>query len=65
MCDGSALQDALPADTSGASGLRYDTTANQYIFTWQTAASFAGNCYELMVDLNDGTQHIARFKFTK
>jgi hypothetical protein len=65
MCDGSAPQDALPADTSGASGLRYDTTANQYIFTWQTAASFAGNCYELMVDLNDGTQHIARFKFTK
>lgn len=65
-CNTSAPQDPLSdADTSGSSGLRYDFTANQYIFTWQTSSTFANKCYELLLDLNDGTQKIARFKFTK
>ncbi len=64
-CDSSALQDPLPVDTSGSSGLRYDSTANQYIFNWQTSSSFVNNCYELLLDLNDGTQKTARFRFTR
>jgi hypothetical protein len=64
-CDATSPSDPLPADTSGSSGLRYDSTTNQYIFTWQTSSTFAGKCYELLLDLNDGTQKIARFKFTK
>ena len=55
----------MPADTSGSSGLRYDATTNQFIFTWQTSSSFSGKCYELLLDLSDGTQHVSRYKFTK
>ena len=57
--------DPIAGDTSGASGLRYDSASNQYIFTWQTAKSFAGNSYELLLELNDGTVHKALFKFKK
>jgi Bacterial Ig-like domain (group 3)/MBG domain (YGX type) len=64
-CDTSAPSDALPADINGSSGLRYDTTANQYIFTWQTSSTFANKCYQLLLQLDDGTLHTARFKFTK
>jgi hypothetical protein len=53
------------ADTSGSSGLRYDPTAKQYIFTWQTSASFANNCYELRFDFDNGSYQTALFKFTK
>jgi isopentenyl diphosphate isomerase/L-lactate dehydrogenase-like FMN-dependent dehydrogenase len=64
-CDTNAPQDPLPSDTSGNSGLRYDAGANQYIFTWQTSSSFSNKCYELLLDLDDGTQHVSRYKFTK
>jgi hypothetical protein len=57
--------DLLPGDTSGASGLRYDGTSNQYIFTWQTSKTFADKSYELLLELNDGSVHNALFKFTK
>lgn len=53
------------ADTSGSSGLRYDLTDEQFIFTWQTAKNFANLCMELRVTLDDGTTHTAKFKFTK
>lgn len=55
----------VSADTSGASGLRYDFTANQYIFNWQTAKGFAGKEYVFVLWLDDGTVHIANFKFKK
>jgi large repetitive protein len=61
--DSSAPQDQIP-DTSGASGLRYDSTSNQFIFNWQTAKSFIGS-YEFILKLNDGSVHNALFKFTK
>ena len=55
----------IPGSTSGASGLRYDGTSNQFIFTWQTSSSFAGKSYELLLELNDGSVQNALFKFTK
>ena len=65
--DDGAPIDPLPtdADTTGATVLRYDSAANQFIFNWKTSSVFAGKCLELMLDLNDGTQKTARFKFTK
>jgi hypothetical protein len=53
------------ATTTGATSLRYDSTNNQYVFNWQTSSTFAGKCIELLLDLNDGTQQTALFRFTK
>jgi hypothetical protein len=65
-CDFFAPQDAFTdADTSGSSGLHYDATANQYIFTWQTESKFVNKCFEVQLDLDNGTQQTVRFKFTK
>jgi hypothetical protein len=63
-CDSSDPLDALPADTSGSSGLRCGDN-NQYIYTWQTSSTFAGKCYEFLLNLNNGMQETAKFKFTK
>ena len=67
VADDGAPIDPVPADatTTGATVLRYDSTSNQFIFNWQTSSAFAGKCYELLLDLNDGTQRTARFKFTR
>jgi len=63
-CNNFLPQDPMPtdADTSGSSGLHYDSGANQYIFTWQTASSFVNKCYEFRVDFNNGTYRTALFK---
>jgi cysteine-rich repeat protein len=65
QCDGSEAQDAINGDTSGNSGLQYDTGAEQYHYNWKTNKDFAGKCYDLLLELDDGTTQIARFKFTK
>jgi hypothetical protein len=62
-CDSFAPQDTLVADTSGDSGLRYDSGANQYHFNWKTSSGFAGKCYELLVELDNGTTQVSRYKF--
>ncbi len=64
-CDGSSQQDLLETETSGSSILRYDTTAQQYVYNWQTSSTFAGKCYELLLELDNGTTPVARFSFTK
>jgi hypothetical protein len=49
--------------TTSAVGLRYDPSANQYIYTWATSKSWAGTCRELDVILRDGRHFRARFSF--
>jgi cysteine-rich repeat protein len=53
------------SETSGGTVLRYETGAEQYIYNWKTAKDFAGKCYELVVELDDGTSQYALFSFTK
>jgi hypothetical protein len=43
--------DLLDAATSGASGLHYDSLANQYVYNWKTSKSEAGQCYGLTLNL--------------
>jgi hypothetical protein len=57
--------DLVETTTTGATVLRYDSTANQFVYNWQTLSSFANQCYELLLELNDGTVYIAKFKFTR
>ncbi len=60
-CTAGAPTDDIEAPTSGASGLRYDTTANQYIYNWQSPKG-AGSCYKVTVYLTDGSSKSALFK---
>jgi hypothetical protein len=60
-CGGEAISPPLQADTSGASGLHYDTTSNQYIFSWKTDKSWGGSCRRFLLLLDDGTTHTADF----
>jgi hypothetical protein len=60
-CTNSLPTDEIEAPTSGATSLRYDTTADQYIYNWQSP-KVAGVCYRVTVYLTDGTSHTALFK---
>jgi len=48
--------------SSGASALRYDAIANQFVYNWQTSSSWTG-CRVLQLTLKEGTTHLARFSF--
>jgi hypothetical protein len=65
-CAADPTADAIEEySTATVSGLKYDATANQYIYNWKTASNYAGTCRQLIVRLKDGTYHRADFKFTK
>jgi uncharacterized repeat protein (TIGR01451 family) len=50
-------------ETAGSSSLSYDSTSNQYKYTWKTESSWKNTCRQLTVTLRDGTVHVAKFKF--
>jgi hypothetical protein len=65
-CDASAPSEELTETVNaGGSSLSYDTTTGQYIYVWKTDKSWATSCRILVVRLSDGTDHMARFNFTR
>jgi hypothetical protein len=60
-CSSNAPIDEIEAPTSGSTSLRYDSTANQYIYNWQSPKG-AGTCYKVTVYLTDGSSRSALFK---
>jgi len=50
-------------ETVNAGGSSLSFGGGQYIYTWKTENSWAGTCRQLVVTLNDGTVHVANFKF--
>jgi len=60
-CTAGAPTDDVEATSTGGTSLRYDTTANQYIYNWQSPKG-AGSCYKVTVYLTDGTSKSALFK---
>jgi hypothetical protein len=61
QCAGGITGAELPADFSGNSGLRYDPTDRQFVFTWKTDKSWAGSCQLVTLRLDDGSSHAAGF----
>ncbi|HEY9401413.1 MAG TPA: immunoglobulin-like domain-containing protein [Pyrinomonadaceae bacterium] len=55
--------DLTEIDTPGASGLTYDAASDRYHYNWKTLKAWEGTCRQLVVTLNDGSQHRANFKF--
>ena len=63
-CDTSApVTDLTDTVSAGGSSLSYDAGSDQYDYVWKTDSSWAGTCRQLTVTLNDGSVHVAFFKF--
>lgn len=63
-CDGSAPQSDIDETVNaGGSSLNYDAGADQYNYVWKTQNSWKNTCRQLILTLNDGTEHRANFKF--
>jgi hypothetical protein len=58
-CTGGTLDDLSQYATGGTS-LRYDTTAQQYIYNWQSPKA-PGKCYRVTVSFVDGQSYSATF----
>lgn len=58
---GDAIGDATAADTPGSSALTYSGANGQYHYVWQTKQAWAGSCRNLILGLDDATNHVLRF----
>lgn len=57
---GAVIEETVNA---GASSLSYNATSDQYSYVWKTNKSWKGTCRMLVVGLDDGTEHYAKFRF--
>lgn len=53
--------DIVETNQPGQSTLTY--SPDTYHYNWKTESSWAGTCRQLVVKLNDGSLHVANFKF--
>ena len=63
-CDGSLPQDDVEETlTAGSSSLTYDAASDRYHYVWKSENSWKNTCRQLVIALNDGSEHRANFKF--
>jgi hypothetical protein len=49
--------------TAGSRDLSYKKGTEAYTYIWKTEKAWAGSCRQLILKLNDGTEHLAYFEF--
>jgi probable HAF family extracellular repeat protein len=65
-CDPNDQVDAIEQTLNdGSSHLEYDATTDQYTYVWKTDRAWAHTCRQLVVRLDDGSTHLANFKFAR
>jgi len=57
---GAAIEETVNA---GGSSLNYDATSDQYTYIWKTNRSWKGTCRMFVLGLDDGSMHLAKFRF--
>ncbi len=57
---GGVLEEPIETLASGATALRYDTTAGQFIYNWKTPTQ-RNTCWDVKVVVNDGSEILAHF----
>ncbi len=63
-CDTGSPQDSVEETiTAGNSQLTYNSLTDTYTFAWKTNKSWRNTCVEFSIQLNDGSTHIALFRF--
>jgi probable HAF family extracellular repeat protein len=63
-CESNVPSDVITETvTAGASSLSYDAASDQYTYIWKTDRNWAGTCRDLIVKLNDLSEHVANFRF--
>ncbi|MBL1130020.1 MAG: ExeM/NucH family extracellular endonuclease [Chloroflexi bacterium] len=63
-CDsGSPQNDVQETVSAGNSSLQYDAATDTYTYVWKTQRSWQNTCRQFKLVLNDGTVHLANFRF--
>jgi hypothetical protein len=63
-CDTQAVVDPIEQTVAVSnSGLKYDATTGQYVYSWKTEKAWSGSCRQLAIKLKDGSEHPVSFKF--
>lgn len=61
-CTSGTSADAIEVTSTGGTSFRYDTTAGQFLYNWQTPKAGAGSCYDVTFTTLDGSSLTAHFK---
>ena len=61
-CTDATVGAVQPASNPGNSSVSVDS-GGRHNFVWKTEKSWAGTCRMFVLRLNDGTDHLLRFKF--
>jgi predicted extracellular nuclease len=65
-CDTTEPTDPIEETAApGQSGLQYDPVTDTYTYVWKTNKNWANSCRQLILQLADGSVHVAEFQFTK
>lgn len=54
-----------PTSTTGQRPLTYNARQERYQYNWETEEAWGGTCRQLIITLDDGTQHRANFRFVE